>query len=78
MLNVLEILNNKASSSYVYIIVSCDVWHGRLGHVNFYYINKMVELSLIPKFSLENLGKCEVCLESKTTKKSCNSVERES
>ena len=41
-------------------------------------MKKMVELSLIPKLSLENHGKCESCVESKTTKKSCKSVERES
>ena len=78
MLNVSEILNNKASSPSGYIVVSCDVLHGRLGHVNFSYIKKMVELSLISKLSLENLGKCEVCVESKTTKKSGKLVERES
>ena len=61
-----------------YRVVSCDVWHGRLGYVNFSYIKKMVELSLIPKLSLENLGKCEVCVESKTIKKSCKPIERES
>ena len=77
MLNVLEILNNKTSSYFIYIVVSCDVWHGRLGHANFSYIKKIVELSLIPNLSLENLGKCEVCVESKTTKKSCKPVERE-
>ena len=38
----------------------------------------MVELSLIPKLSLENHGKCESCVKSKTTKKSCKIVERES
>ena len=38
----------------------------------------MCELSLIPKLSLENLEKCEVCVESKTTKKSCKLVKRES
>ena len=38
----------------------------------------MVELSLIPKLSLENHGKCESCVESKTTKKSCKSIEKES
>ena len=76
MLNVSKILNNKASSSFAYIIVSYDVWHYRLGHVNFSYFKKMVELSLVPKLSLENLGKCEVCVESKTTKKSCKPVER--
>ena len=37
----------------------------------------MVELSLILKLSLENHGKCESCVESKTIKKSCKSVERE-
>ena len=78
MLNVSKILNNKASSSSTYTVVSCDVWCDRLGHVNFSYINKMVELSLIPKLSLENLRKCEVCVESKTTKKSCKLIERES
>ena len=46
--------------------------------MNFSYIKKMVELSLILKLSLENLRKCEVCVESKTTKKSCKLVERES
>ena len=64
------------SSSSAYIVVSWDIWNGRLGHVSFSYIKKMVELSLIPKFSLENLGKCEVCVESKTTKKSCKPIKR--
>ena len=41
-------------------------------------MKKIIELSLIPKLSLENHGKCESCVESKTTKKSCKSVERES
>ena len=46
--------------------------------MSFSYIKKIVELSLIPKLSLENLGKCEVCVESKTVKKSCKPIERES
>ena len=29
-------------------------------------------------FKIEYLGKCESCVESKTTKKSCKSIERES
>ena len=78
MLNVFYIINNNASSSSAYIVDSYDIWHGRLGHVNFSYMKKMVELSLIPKLSLENHGKCESCVESKTTKKSCKSVERKS
>ena len=38
----------------------------------------MVELSLIPKMSLEKHRKYEAHVESKTTKKSCKSIERES
>ena len=48
MLNVYDIINNNASSSYACIVDSCDIWHGRLGYVNFSYMRKMVELSLIP------------------------------
>ena len=78
ILNVYDIINNNASSSSAYIVDSSDIWHGRLGHVNFLYMKKMVELSLIPKPPLENHGKCESCVESKTTKKSYKSIERES
>ena len=78
MLNVSDNINNNASSSFAYIVYSCDIWHDRLGHVNFSYMKKTVELSLIPKLSLENHGKCEFCVESKATKKSCKSIERES
>ena len=70
MLNVYDIINNNAFSSSAYIVDSCYIWHGRLGHVNFSYMKKMVELSLIPNLSLENHRKCESCVESKTTKKS--------
>ena len=41
LLNVSKNLNNKESSSFAYIVVSCDVWHGILEHVNFSYIKKM-------------------------------------
>ena len=63
MLNVYNIINNNAPSSSAYMVDSCDIWHDRLRHVNFSYMKKMVELSLIPKLSLENHGKCESCVE---------------
>ena len=43
MLNVYDIINNNTSSSFAYIVDSCDIWHDRLGHVNFSYMKKMVE-----------------------------------
>ena len=44
--------------------------------MNFSYVKKKIELSLIPKQSLENHGKYEACVESKTTRKSCKLVEK--
>ena len=55
MLNVYDIINNNASSSSTYVVDSYDIWHDRLGHVNFSYMKKMVELSLILKLSLESM-----------------------
>ena len=60
MLNVSDIINNNASFSFAYIVDSCDIWHGRLGHVNFSYMKKMGELSLILKPSFESHRKCEL------------------
>ena len=76
MMNFSKLINNNASSSSTYVVDSYDIWHGRLGHVNLSYIKKMVQLSLILKLSLKNHGICEACVESKTTKKSCKSIER--
>ena len=40
MLNVLEIMNENTSAFSAYMTDSCDLWHGRLGHVGFSYIKK--------------------------------------
>ena len=42
MLNVYDIINNNTSSFSTCIVDSCDIWHGRLGHVNFSYMKKIV------------------------------------
>lgn len=41
VLNVTDIMNEKASSTSIYMIVSYDIWHGRLGHCNAAYIKKL-------------------------------------
>ena len=40
MLNVLEIMNKNASTSPAYMIDSCDLCHGRLGHDGFLTLKK--------------------------------------
>jgi len=73
MLNVLKIMNGNASTS-AYMIDSCDRWHGRLGHVGFSYIKKMKAIGLLHNVTISDYDKCEICVESKSTKKSCKSV----
>ena len=50
--------------------------HDRWEHMNYSYINKMVDIGLILKLSLENYRKCESCKEYKTTKKTYKIVNR--
>ena len=67
-LNVLNVIMNENVSSSIYLVDSFDLWHGRLGHVNFSYIKKMRESGLLPKINLSN-DKCEMCVEAKSIKK---------
>ena len=60
------------------MVDSIDVWHGRLGHINLGYIKKMKESGIINTLSEANMDKCEICAETKITKKPCKSVTRES
>ena len=71
MLNVLEIMNENASTSSACIIDSCDLWHGRLGHVGFSYIKKMKNVGLLHNVTISDHDKCAICVEPKSTKKSC-------
>ena len=60
------------------MVDSIDVWHGRLEHINLGYIKKMKESGIINTLSEANMDKCEICTETKITKKPCKSVTRES
>ena len=67
IINVLDtIINNKVSPSS-YIVYSVDLSHGRLGHVNFSYLKKMKDIGLLSNISVSNIGKCDICMESKST-----------
>ena len=63
MLNVLEIMNENASTSSAYMIDACDLWHGRLGHVDFSYIKKIKDIGLLHNVTISDHDKCEICVE---------------
>ena len=74
VLNISEIMNE--SKSFAYIVDSYDIWHARLEHVNSSYVMKLKGLGLINMHDKQN-SKCDECVESKITKKTCHFVERQ-
>ena len=69
-------INKKNSSAYM--IESFNLWHGRLGHVNYDTLRKLINLDCIPKFNIDSKHKCEICVEAKLTRTSFHNVERSS
>ena len=66
---------NKASTS-AYILDSSNLWHGKLGHVNYDTLSRLINLNHIPTFKIDAKNKCETCVEAKLTRSSFQSIER--
>lgn len=65
VLNVLEITNEKPSFSYVYIVESFDIWHGRGDRRMHLMLNDYVNLGLIKNHISPSIEKCHTCVEAK-------------
>ncbi|KAK9052683.1 hypothetical protein SSX86_029313 [Deinandra increscens subsp. villosa] len=77
-LNVMTVKKNinKNASTSAYLIESSNVWHGRLGHVNFNSLRRLIKLNHIPASAIEPNSKCKTCVEAKQTRSSFKSIER--
>ncbi|KAL4034932.1 hypothetical protein IC575_003605 [Cucumis melo] len=77
--NGLFVLNtifvNANASISAYVIGYVNLWHGRLGHVNFASIRKLKNLRLINTSESHETGKFPICVESKFHKKPFKPVE---
>ena len=69
VMTVFKLEMNKASSS-AYILESSNLWHGRLGHVNYDTLRKLINFNHIPTFQIDVKHKCESCVEAKLTRSS--------
>ena len=69
---------NKKSTSSAYTLESSNVWHGRLGHVNYDTLRRLINMECLPNFKIDSNHKCEICVESKLTRTSFQSIERSS
>ena len=70
-------INNNVNPS-VNNVESSDLWHSRLGHLNFGALKHMMNLELIPKHVIEKKSKCQVCVTAKQTRKPFHNVVRDS
>ena len=70
-----SINNNKVNSS-AYLLESSNIWHARLGHVNYDTLRRLINLEFLPRFDINLKHKCEICVESKMTRLPFHSVER--
>lgn len=64
-LNVMTIIK-KENSPFIYLIESSNLWHGKLGHINFNSIRKLVNMEHIMRFQIDYKHKCEICVEAKS------------
>ena len=68
-------LINEGKSS-VYLLESPILWHARLWHVNYKSLQDLSNLVYIPKLNLEEIRKCEICVEAKFVKSSFHSIDQ--
>ena len=46
-MNVMTVIDNNKGASSVYMLESSNVWHGRLGHVNYYILDRLINLNFL-------------------------------
>ena len=63
-INVMTIIKSEMNkvSSFAYILESSNLWHGRLGHVNYDTLCKLINLNHIQTFQIDAKHKCETCV----------------
>ena len=61
---------NKNNKSLDYMFEYSNLWHDRLGHVNYDTLRRLINLDHISLFQIDSKYKCETCLETKMTRSS--------
>ena len=71
-LNIMTIIKldiNKVST-FAYILESSNLWHDRLGHVNYDTFRRLINLNYIQTFQIDAKHKCKTYVETKLTRSS--------
>ena len=55
--------DNEMNHCFTYLLVSSNIWHARLGHVNFDTLRRLIKLNHIAHFHIDSKYKCNTCVE---------------
>ena len=72
--NVMVVDSINKTSSSIYFLELSDLWHARLGHVNYKTLRKLVNLEVLPIFKCDK-SQYETCVESNFVKHPYKSVD---
>ena len=67
---------NKVNNSSAYLLEPSNLWHVRLGYVNYDSSRRLINLDNIPALQIDSKHKCETCVEAKMTRSSFQGIER--
>ena len=59
--------NNNNNNAFSYLFESSNIWHSRLGFINYDTLCRLSNLVFLPKFDIDYNHKCEIWVESKMT-----------
>ena len=62
-INVMSVKYNEIKNSSAYLLESPNLWHSRLGHMNFDTLRRLSAKEYIPKLNIDSKYKCETCVE---------------
>ena len=67
---------NKKKCPIIYVLEFFILWLGRLAHVNYDFMHRLINLGHFPAFHVDKNYKCETCFDAKLHRSSFYSVKR--
>lgn len=57
--------NNNKAISFAYFLEFSNLWHDRLGYVNYNALHKLINMNHMPTFRIGTKHKCDFSIETK-------------
>lgn len=73
---IIMIVKQNNSKSISYFVKSSNLWHGRLRHINYNFMHKLININYTPSFQIDIRHKCESCVATKLIKSLFQIIEK--